>query len=368
MQQITAKELLSNNDESILIVDIRDSDNFDDWHIKGSKNVDVYKDIWNNNLDKVKNKLSQLPKDKKIVTVCNVGQTSQKASTLLESLGYNTLILEKGMMGWNALHQDIDVINENELLLKQIIRPGKGCLSYLIGSNSTKECLIVDPSQFIEEYIEIAKKLGFTIKGILETHVHADHLSGAKQLADLTKTKYYISRKDFKSKIDFIDLSNNDEIKIGDNTIKVIETPGHTSGSVCFLVNNKALLTGDTLFLDGVGRPDLGRDKEEIANGAKILYSSLNKIKDLNENLIVLPTHFTDYNKVPIFEILNIILKNNKPLNINSEQEFVDYILNNLPITPPNYEEIKNINNDLIQISIEKGEQLEFGPNRCASK
>ena len=135
MQQITAKELLSNKDDSMLIVDIRDSDNFDDWHIKGSQNIDVYKDIWNNNIEKVKEKLSQLPKDKKIVTVCNVGQTSQKASMLLESLGYNTLILEKGMMGWNTLHQDIDVINENDLLLKQIIRPGKGCLSYLIGSN-----------------------------------------------------------------------------------------------------------------------------------------------------------------------------------------------------------------------------------------
>jgi len=368
MQQITAKELLSNKDESILIVDIRESDNFDDWHIKDSKNVDVYKDIWNSNFDKVKEKLSQLPKDKKIVTVCNVGKTSQKASVLLESLGYNTLILEKGMMGWNTMHQDVDVINENELLLKQVIRPGKGCLSYLIGSNSTKECFIVDPSQFIEEYIEIAKKLGFTIKGILETHVHADHLSGAKQLADMTKTKYHISGKDFKAKTDFIDLSNNDEIKIGENKIRIIETPGHTNGSVCFLVNNKALLTGDTLFLEGVGRPDLGRDKEEISNGAKILYSSLNKIKDLNENLIVLPTHFTDYNKVPIFEILNIILKNNKPLNIDSEQEFVDYILNNLPNTPPNYEEIKNINYECTQISREEGEKLEFGPNRCASK
>ena len=311
MQQITAKELLSNKDDSMLIVDIRDSDNFDDWHIKDSKNVDVYKDILDNNIDKVKQELIKLPKDRKIVTVCNTGVTSQKASTLLESLGYDTLVLEKGMMGWNTLHQVVDVINQGDLLLSQIIRPGKGCLSYLIGSNSNKECFIVDPSQFIEEYIEIAKKLGFTIKGILETHVHADHLSGANSLADLTKTKYYISRKDLKAKIDFIDLSNNDEIKIGENKIRIIETQGHTNGSVCLLVNDKALLTGDTLFLEGVGRPDLGRNTEEIANGAKILYSSLNKIKELNENLIVLPTHFTDYHKVPIFEILDIILKNN---------------------------------------------------------
>jgi len=78
---------------------------------------------------------------------------------VLESLGYDTLVLEGGMKGWNVLHQAVDVINENDLLLKQIIRPGKGCLSYLIGSNSTKECFIVDPSKFVEEYLEITKSM-----------------------------------------------------------------------------------------------------------------------------------------------------------------------------------------------------------------
>jgi len=368
MKQITAKELANNNDESILILDIRDSEKHKDWKINGSKNIDVYKDIWAENNDIVKQKLSNLPKDKKIVTVCNMGVTAQKASTLLESMGYNTLVLEKGMMGWNSLHQAVDVINEADLLLKQIIRPGKGCLSYLIGSNSTKECFIVDPSQFVDEYTELVKELGFTIKGVIETHVHADHLSGAKLLADATKTKYYVSGKDLNAKVDFIDLKDNDEFKIGDNSIKVIETPGHTNGSVCFLVNNKALLTGDTLFLDGVGRPDLGRNKDEIEKGAKILYSTLNKLKNLDGNLFILPTHFTNYDKAPISEKLSALLENNKPLKINSEQEFVDYILNNLPNTPPNYEQIKNINNNLTQMPLQEGEKLEFGPNRCASK
>jgi len=368
MQQITAKELANSNDESILILDIRDSDKYNDWKIKNSKNIDVYKDIWAENNEIVKQKLSTLPKEKKIVTVCNAGVTAQKASELLESLGYNTLVLEKGMMGWNSLHQNVDVINEADLLLKQIIRTGKGCLSYLIGSNSTKECLIVDPSQFVEEYTELAKELGFTIKGVIETHVHADHLSGAKALSDLTKTKYYVSEIDLKTGADFVDVKNNNEFKIGDNSIKIIESPGHTNGSVCFLINDTALLTGDTLFLDGVGRPDLGRTKEDIESGAKKLFSSLNKLKTLDKNLIILPTHFTIFDKAPISDKLGVLLENNKPLKIESEQEFVDYILNNLPNTPPNYEQIKNMNNKLIQIPLQEGEKLEFGPNRCASK
>lgn len=368
MQHLTAKELASSNDGSILIVDIRESDKFNDWHITGSQNINVYGDIWEGNLDIVKQKLGKLPKDKKIITVCNAGVTSQKASELLSSLGYDTLVLEKGMMGWNALHQLVDVTNENDLVLKQIIRVGKGCLSYLIGSNSTKECFIVDPSQFIDEYTGLAKELGFTIKGVIETHVHADHLSGAKALADLTKTKYYVSGKDLKAKINFIDLKDKKEITIGSNKIKIIETPGHTDGSVCLLVNDKALLTGDTLFLDGVGRPDLGRNKEEVEKGAKALYSALNKLKSLNKNLTILPAHFTNYDKTPICEKLNELLSNNKPLKINSEEEFVIYILSNIPMAPPNYEQIKHINTSVIQVPLQEGEKLEFGPNRCASK
>ena len=368
MQSITPKELAKNNDKSILILDIRPEDKFRDWHINGSENIDVYDDIWEGNFNAVKQKLSQLPKDKKIVTVCNAGVTSQNASMLLESLGYDTLVLEKGMIGWNTLHQTTDIINEGDLLIKQIIRVGKGCLSYLIGSNSKKECFIVDPSQFVEEYAEIAKEFGFKIKGVIETHVHADHLSGAKLLTEITKTEYYVSSDDLKAKVNFVDLNNIEKIDIGENEIKIIKTPGHTDGSLCLLVNNKALLTGDTLFLEGVGRPDLGRKKEEIEKGAKILFLSLGKIKNLNKNLIILPAHSTNYDNAPICEKLDILLSNNKSLNISSEDEFVNYILNNLAMTPPNYEQIKNVNLNFMQLPRQMGEKLEFGPNRCASR
>ena len=367
MQTITSKELAKNNDESILILDIRNFNAFKDWHIKGSKNIDVYNNIWEGNFEKVKKELSKLPKEKTIVTVCNAGVTSQNASMLLESMGFKTIVLEKGMLGWNSLHESAVVINENDLLLKQIIRVGKGCLSYLIGSKSAKECFIVDPSQFIEEYADLANQFGFKIKGVIETHVHADHFSGAKLLAEITKSSYYVSSDDLKAKIDFTDLKNANEIKIGENIIKIIQTPGHTNGSVCLLVNDKALLTGDTLFLEGVGRPDLGRTQEEIEKGAKLLFNSLNQIKDFDKNIIILPAHFTNYDKFPIYDKLNNILNNNKSLQISSEQEFVNYILNNLPIAPPNYQQIKNMNLNLVQVPRQMGEQLEFGPNRCAS-
>lgn len=368
MKTVTAKEIATVKDSSELIIDIRDAVSYKDWHIHDSENIDVYADIWAGNLEKVKQKLERLPKGKTIVTVCNAGVTSKKASEILASLGYSTKVLEGGMMGWNAFHKIVDVLNEKDLLIKQIIRIGKGCLSYLVGSNSTKECFIIDPSQFIEEYVKLTKEMGFKIKGVIETHVHADHLSGAKSLSEITKTEYYISGKDFKIKMPFVDLENNNDLLIGNNTIKVINTPGHTDGSVCLLINNTALLTGDTVFLDGVGRPDLERDKEEIERGAKILYSTLKKIKAMGSSLIILPAHFTDYTDLPICERLGTLLNKNNSLKINSEYEFVDYILNNLPMSPPNYRQIKNLNINCTEVPRQIGEKLEFGPNRCASK
>ena len=368
MQSITPKELADSDDESLLILDIRGKDKYNEWHIKGSENIDVYNDIWAGNFDSVKHKLSILPKGRNIVTVCNAGVTSQNASMLLESMGYKTIILENGMKGWNALHKTADVVDSRDLLLKQIIRVGKGCLSYLIGSKLSKECFIVDPSQFVEQYAGLAKELGFKIKGVIETHVHADHLSGAKTLAEIAGAGYYLSGGDSKAEARFTDLRSTNGLKIGGVEVKVIETPGHTDGSVCLLVNNKALLTGDTLFLEGVGRPDLERESGEIKKGARELFASLKKIKNLDKGIIILPAHFSGYEKFPIYEKLGALLDNNKSLRIDSEEEFVNYITGNIPMAPPNYAQIKDINKSNMLLPRQMGEQLEFGPNRCALK
>ena len=109
-------------------------------------------------------------------------------------------------------------------------------------------------------------------------------------------------------------------------------------------------------------------EKNDVETGAKILFDTLNKIKNLDKNLIVLPAHFTNYGKAPVCEKLGSLLKDNLSLNINSENEFVDYIINNLPMAPPNYEQIKSINANFMQLPRQMAEQLEFGPNRCATK
>ncbi len=371
MSEITSLKLVElttkqNTDNSIILLDVRQPNPFSEYHIKGSINIDVYNDLWQYNLDAVKQKLASLPKDKKIIAVCNVGATSKMASQVLSSMGYDAASLEGGMIAWNSVHYPFDIASDGDLVLKQMIRVGKGCLSYIIASKNTKECIVVDPSQFYWEYEKIIKDNGWKLKAVIETHAQADHISGAKQLADRHKAQHYISSKDMKVS-GFTDIKDEDIIKLWDIIIKSISTPGHTDGCMCYLVNDKYLLTGDTFFLDGVGRPDLVNDRAAVELGARKLFDSLTRLKQLPNEVLVLPAHFTDYETLPVYNSLGKV-KQNKSMTIENKKEFVEYIMSRLTKQPSNYEIINSLNKKMETIPLEIGTQMEFGPNRCASK
>lgn len=173
-----------------------------------------------------------------------------------------------------------------------------GCLAeaaYYIESNG--EVAIIDPLRETSQYIDRAKKANATIKYIFETHFHADFVSGHVDLAKKTGAQIVYgptSKADF----DFIEAEDNQEFKIGDITLKVLHTPGHTQESSTFLLidekgNNQAIFTGDTLFLGDVGRPDLAvksdLTKEDLAS---MLFDSLrNRIMPLEDSITVYPGH-----------------------------------------------------------------------------
>jgi|TARA_Y100000310_G_scaffold91835_1_gene89333 hydroxyacylglutathione hydrolase len=168
--------------------------------------------------------------------------------------------------------------------------------SYIIGDEKSKIAAVVDPGWQVNKILEIAEKHKLNIKMILMTHTHHDHANGVKSIADATDATVYVHKEEIneikKLGIDKIKaIKDNDEIKIGKIKIKVIHTPGHTPGSVCFLINNKKLITGDTLFVENIGRVDLpGGDAKNMAN-------SLKKLKKLNNNIEVYPGH--DYGSKP---------------------------------------------------------------------
>ncbi len=364
IKTITAKELEQRADPSVLILDVREKDAFDDWHIPGAINIDVSKDMKEGKFTDAMEKLKDLPIEKKIITVCNKGMTAHNASLVLDSMGYQTEVLEHGMTGWNTLCISGEIIHEQDLVIVQIARMGKGCLSYIVISPSTTEALVIDPSIFTDEYLDRVNEYGAMIGKVLETHVHADHLSGAQELCERTNAEYFASSDDIKTIKN--DVKKMSSIEMGNNKIEILRTPGHTEGSVCYLLNTY-LFTGDTLFLDGVGRPDLGKTKEEMDTSAHALFHSLEKIKQLDEKVIVLPAHVPMVQKIPQTKSLGEVIKDNKSLHTSSEEEFVHHILSTLPIPPPHYHQIKQMNLALVRADRETAQKLEFGPNRCAT-
>ena len=133
--------------------------------------------------------------------------------------------------------------------------------SYLIGCQSKSEAIVIDAKRDIDTYLEIATENNLTITHITETHIHADFLSGSRELAEVTGAKMYLSDEggeDWQYEFSHIGLKNGDLINVGNLTLKVIHTPGHTVGGCCYyLPEEEALFCGDTLFCGSIGRTDL---------------------------------------------------------------------------------------------------------------
>ncbi|MBV8050214.1 MAG: MBL fold metallo-hydrolase, partial [Acidobacteriaceae bacterium] len=173
-----------------------------------------------------------------------------------------------------------------------------GCLahaSYLLASNG--EAVIVDPQRDVDLYLKAAEEHGTTIRHIFETHLHADFVSGHRELGSRTGAKIYVSSK-AGARFPHTDVSDGFELRVGNMLLRVLETPGHTPESICLLIADEekspepwAVLTGDTLFIGDVGRPDLSRTHTP-AELAGFLYDSLHeKLLTLPDSVLVYPAH-----------------------------------------------------------------------------
>ncbi len=362
------KDHLRSAENGYLLVDIRTEAEHSDWNIKGSINIHLNKLISEGNFLGIKEILKDLPKDKMIVTICAKGLNSQVAASILREMGYNSVSMEKGMKGWNE-NFDIYKLDFTDFTVIQFVRIGKGCLSYLIYDNVTKETALIEPAILIDEYEDYIAANGLKLKLIIDTHAHADHFSGGMKLAKKLNMDYYVNEIEVDKVFKFKSLKDISNFTLNKTNIEVISTPGHTDGSVSFLVNNEALLCGDLLLLESPGRPDLARTKEETTKGAAILFDTLqNIIGKLSDNVKIFPSHFTKTEIRPVVMSFGKLKASSVPLRMTNKQEFIDYITTSIPTTPPNYETIKKFNKAGVKIPIDYAEDLEIGPNRCAAR
>ena len=217
---------------------------------------------------------------------------------MLAEEGVVVAYLEGGMKAWSEHLEPVkvgDLKNGGELY--QFVRIGKGCLSYMVISGG--EAAIIDATRMADIYLDFAQEKGTVIKHVFDTHLHADHISGGRTIAEATGVAYYLPPADAEEVMfDYTELVNGLEVALGNAMIEIqaLSSPGHTIGSTSFIVDNQYLMTGDILFIDSIGRPDLaGLAEDWVSDLRESLYS---RYQELADDLIVLPGSLHDHGRV----------------------------------------------------------------------
>lgn len=357
------REMLERN-EPVTVLDVRPAAQREEWSIPGSRHVDAYQALWAGDEEALT--ATDLPSDRPVVTVCAVGNTSLLAAEQLRKRGLKALSLRGGMRAWSTAWNAAEVeLPGTQAAVVQVRRTGKGCLSYLIGAGG--EAAVIDPSAEVEVYARLARARGWRITRVVETHVHADHLSRARRLAQEVDVELHLPEQD-RVRFPFHPVKEGDAIKVGGSWLEALRTPGHTFESTCYLLDGRALFTGDTLFVDAVGRPDLkAADPKEARFRAHALYASLQRLFGLPLTTLVLPCHASHpvpFDGRPIAAPLGE-LRSAIPLLGQPEEAFVEALLQRIPPAPPNHLHIVRFN-EAGELPEGDPTLLEAGANRCA--
>ncbi|WP_372787928.1 rhodanese-like domain-containing protein [Paraconexibacter sp.] len=240
------------------------------------------------------------------------------------------------------------------MIFRQVIHDDLGCASYLVGDENAGVAAVVDPRFEIDEYLELARYMGVSIEHILETHNHADHVSGHGRLASATGATIHVHR-DAEPDYDHEPFDDGWELQVGCVKIRALHTPGHRPEHTAFaLIDTRrgpepwAVLSGDTLFVGDVARPDLAIEKSEGARG--IFRSLHDKILGLEDDVEVWPGHLGGSMcggpgmDMKVSSTIGYERKHNPILAIRDEDEFVEQALAKLGEQPPNFQAIVALN------------------------
>jgi glyoxylase-like metal-dependent hydrolase (beta-lactamase superfamily II)/rhodanese-related sulfurtransferase len=349
--------------QPVTVLDIRTDEDRAQWAIPGSIHLNTYDALRAGQPGALAD--AAFPLDRPVVTVCGAGRVSQTAAEMLATRGFDARSLAGGMKAWSLAWNVADVpLSDPSVRVIQVRRTGKGCLSYIAGSEG--EAAVIDPSVSPHVYLELATRHGWSIRYVIETHVHADHLSRARALVKQTGAVLLLPPQP-RVRFAFTPVADGERVLLGNASITAIHTPGHTSESTSYVLNDRAVFTGDTLFINGVGRPDLDADSEVARQRAHALFASLTRLRSLPPEMMVLPAHASEPiafdGRAVAAEMGEIAMWLSTWLA--SEDAFVDRVTSHPPPTPPNFVRIVNLN-EAGEFPTSDPTDLEAGANRCA--
>ncbi|KTG14881.1 MBL fold metallo-hydrolase, partial [Haloferax profundi] len=355
--------------DRVPILDVRTEGEYDKWVIE-SRNVDMVNVPYYEFLMGVDDEvLDRVPSgEEELVVVCVKGGASAYVVSLLEDEGIDAVNLDGGMNSWARLYDAVPISRyEGVGTLVQYQRPSSGCLAYMLISDG--EAAVVDPLRaFPHRYLDDAQQWGVELVYAIDTHIHADHVSGVRSIAtrgvEAVIPEPAVARGvDYE--MDYTTVADGDVLTVGDLSIEAIHTPGHTSGMTSFLVDESVLLTGDCLFLESVGSPDPEGGDSGIPDAVRTLYDTLQRrILSLSDDVLVAPGHFTDaVDSSPDGTYTASLgeLRDQMPALEMNREAFVEFLLADAPPRPSNFEEIITLNLGQTSANDDQAFELELG-------
>ncbi|HET7486359.1 MAG TPA: MBL fold metallo-hydrolase [Acidimicrobiales bacterium] len=369
---ITASELaaeLESGTAPLAIVDLRAPGEVARWRVEGDREVPRVERAYWDVLGEPETLAAALPPGAVAVVICAVGNTSAIVADELRSVGVDARNLRDGMAAWSRVHVARTVPGPAAgSYIVQLDRIAKGCLSYVVGTDGGP-ALVVDPDRHHDEYRAVLDGHRSTLAAVFDTHLHADHVSGAAALAESAGVPYLLT--DDAGALRPHRHPGDGEVVFegGPLTARTVAlyAPGHTPGSTGLLVDGRYLLSGDTLFVEGVGRPDLGGHAREW--GTELFHTLTERLASLDDGVLVLPAHYQsrrERNPDGIFAALLGDLRRSAEFH-ESLDDFLADVVAHTAAAPAEYGRIRTVNLGVETMAPELLDELEVGKNQCAA-
>jgi glyoxylase-like metal-dependent hydrolase (beta-lactamase superfamily II) len=358
--------------DDFLLLDVRNDVEFARYQVEGPYPFDMVNVPYMEFIEMEDASVAKVPRGKKVRIVCAKEGSSKYVGEILVNHDFTDVAhMKVGIKAWGNLLAPVRVARDDGYELYQFRRPGKASCSY--GLVYGEEMMVFDPAKSFEFYLDFARDRGATITKSFETHRQADYISGSDMLRQSAAVDIVAPEGDFKEARFPYTPARHGEIhrfRDGGPAVEVIHTPGHTPGSTCYRIDGKFLVTGDTVFIQSIGRPDLGGMAEAWSD---MLFTTMTEILlQLDDDTLILPGHYMEWGEADENLIFAAPMAKIKELNadiyaIDNAQDFYAFIQANMRPQPEEYATIREINAGLVEVDADQQEIMDIGKNECAA-